>query len=60
MDPADPGAFAAALIAVTCEPETRERLVGAGLERAASFSWARTAELTDATIGRLLCSEGRA
>jgi len=34
--------------------------VGAGLERAAGFSWARTAELTDATIGRLLCSEGRA
>jgi alpha-1,3-rhamnosyl/mannosyltransferase len=60
VDPADPGAFAEALVAAVSEPETRERLVRAGLERAASFSWARTAELTDATIDRLLCSEGRA
>jgi glycosyltransferase involved in cell wall biosynthesis len=56
----DAEAFAGALIAAACEQQTRERLVAAGLERATSFSWARTAELTDATIGRLLCSGGRA
>ena len=39
---------------------TRERLVDAGLRRAAGYSWTRTAELTDATIGALLCSGGRA
>jgi glycosyltransferase involved in cell wall biosynthesis len=60
VDPVDPEGFAGALVAAASEPETRERLVRAGLERAASFSWARTARLTDATIDRLLCSEGRA
>jgi glycosyltransferase involved in cell wall biosynthesis len=60
VDPADPEAFAGELIAASCDRQTRDRLVEAGLERAAGFSWARTAELTDATIGQLLCSEGRA
>jgi glycosyltransferase involved in cell wall biosynthesis len=31
-----------------------ERLIAAGLERAARFSWERTARETDAAIGRLL------
>ncbi len=60
VDPADPEAFAGELITASCDDATRDRLVGAGLKRAAGFSWARTAELTDETIGRLLCSEGRA
>jgi glycosyltransferase involved in cell wall biosynthesis len=60
VDPADAEAFAGGLIAAACEQQTRDRLVAAGLERAAGFSWARTAELTDATIDRLLCSDGRA
>jgi glycosyltransferase involved in cell wall biosynthesis len=60
VDPADPDAFADALVAASLEPEVRRPLVEAGVRRAASFTWGRTAELTDATIERLLCSEGRA
>jgi glycosyltransferase involved in cell wall biosynthesis len=60
VDPADADAFAGGLIAAACEQSTRDRLVEAGLKRAERFSWARTAELTDATIDRLLCSDGRA
>ena len=60
VDPDDPEAFAEALLTAACEPATRERLVGAGLRRAAGYRWTRTAELTDATIGALLCSGGRA
>ena len=56
----DPDAFADALVAASLEPEVRRPLVEAGLSRAATFSWRRTAELTDATLERLLCSEGRA
>jgi len=60
VDPGDPEAFAGAVLAASCEPQTRERLVESGLRRSSGFSWARTAELTDETIGRLLCSGGRA
>ena len=60
VDAGDPDAFAGALVAASLDPEVRGPLVEAGLTRAASFSWRRTAELTDATIERLLCSEGRA
>jgi glycosyltransferase involved in cell wall biosynthesis len=60
VEASDPDAFATALIAAACDEETRARLVEAGRRRAAAFTWARTAELTDETIGRLLCSEGRA
>jgi glycosyltransferase involved in cell wall biosynthesis len=60
VDAGDPEAFASALVAAACEHETRTRLVDAGVRRAAAFTWDRTAELTDATIGRVLCSEGRA
>jgi glycosyltransferase involved in cell wall biosynthesis len=53
-DPDDADAFAATLLrAATDEPE-RARLRAAGLERAAGFSWRRTAELTDRAIGELL------
>jgi glycosyltransferase involved in cell wall biosynthesis len=51
-DPDDPAAFADALLRAG-GPE-RQRLAGAGLERAAGFSWERSARLTDRLIGELL------
>jgi glycosyltransferase involved in cell wall biosynthesis len=39
FDPRDPDALAAALGEVTADAEVRERLVAAGLARAAAFSW---------------------
>jgi len=52
VDPDDPDAFAAALISAA-GPE-RQRLTEAGRARAASLSWARSAECVDAAIGALL------
>jgi glycosyltransferase involved in cell wall biosynthesis len=53
-DPRDAAAFADALVrAATAEAE-RTRLIEAGRERAARFTWERTAELTDAALDRLL------
>ena len=51
-DPDDPGAFAAALLRAS-GPE-HDRLSAAGRERAAVFSWTRSARLIDAAIGELL------
>ena len=51
-DPDDPDAFADALMRAS-GPE-HERLAAAGLERAAGFSWERSARLTDRLIGELL------
>jgi glycosyltransferase involved in cell wall biosynthesis len=51
-NPDDPDAFAEALLRAI-GPE-RERLVAAGLERAASFDWNKSARLTDDAIGGLL------
>jgi glycosyltransferase involved in cell wall biosynthesis len=51
-DPADPAAFAAALLRAA-GPD-RERLRAAGLERARELTWERTAELADRVIGELL------
>jgi glycosyltransferase involved in cell wall biosynthesis len=50
----DPDALAEAARAVATEEAVRRRLTHAGLERAASFTWQRTAELTDAAIAALL------
>jgi glycosyltransferase involved in cell wall biosynthesis len=50
----DADAFAAALVSLCADAEARERLVAAGRERAAGFSWKRTAALTDCAINRLL------
>jgi glycosyltransferase involved in cell wall biosynthesis len=50
VDPADRGAFAAALLEAT----EAERPVRAGLERAAGFTWERTVELIDAALAPLL------
>ena len=58
VDPEDPDAFSAALVTAASDEQAREPLIEAGLRRAASFTWTRTAELTDATIGGLLCSGG--
>jgi glycosyltransferase involved in cell wall biosynthesis len=51
-DPDDPDAFAGALMRAA-GPE-RERLRAAGLARARSLTWERTAELTDRAVGGLL------
>ena len=54
VDPDDQSALAEALVTAATDPEVRERLTGAGLERAAGFSWARSAEETDRLVGELL------
>jgi glycosyltransferase involved in cell wall biosynthesis len=50
----EPAAFAAALERVTSDDALRERLTTAGLERAAGFTWERTARRTDELLGNLL------
>ena len=54
VDPGDPAAFADALLVAAGDDATRQRLISAGLQRAAKFPWDRTASLTDAAIGSLL------
>jgi glycosyltransferase involved in cell wall biosynthesis len=54
VDPDDGDAFADAVRAAATEEGLRDRLVGAGRERAARFTWERAAEGTDALIGELL------
>ena len=56
-DPEDPEELAAALLAAACDDDVRGALIEAGRRRAAHYSWARTAAMTDAAIGDLL-SEG--
>jgi glycosyltransferase involved in cell wall biosynthesis len=53
VDPEDPGAIADAVLAAAGDETERERLIAAGRERAAGFSWARTTRETDAAIERL-------
>src|SRR3954469_19849821 len=50
----EPGDFAEAAL----EALDDERLIAAGLERAARFTWERTARETDQAIGRLLTEQG--
>ena len=54
VDPEDRAALADALAAAVTDETLRARLIPAGLERAAGFSWLRSAELTDAVIGEVL------
>jgi glycosyltransferase involved in cell wall biosynthesis len=54
VDPTDPTVFADALLSAATDQSVRERLGRAGVERAAGFSWQRSAELTDAVIAELL------
>ena len=56
-DPADPDAFAAALVRAA-GPE-RDRLVTAGSERAAGLTWERTAEGVDRALEPLLATGRR-
>jgi glycosyltransferase involved in cell wall biosynthesis len=56
VGPTDHEALAEAVLAAATEARVREPLREAGLERAARFTWRRTAELTDAAIGELLRS----
>jgi glycosyltransferase involved in cell wall biosynthesis len=53
-DPHDPEAFAGALVRAATDDAERAWLIGAGLERAARFTWRRTAELVDAALARAL------
>ena len=46
LDPDDPRAWAGAIAALMTDGERRARARAAGLERAAAFPWARTAEST--------------
>jgi glycosyltransferase involved in cell wall biosynthesis len=54
VDPDDHDGLADAVLLAAGERSLRERLVPAGLKRAAQFSWERSAELTDRLIARLL------
>ncbi|MBM7504175.1 glycosyltransferase family 4 protein [Agromyces aurantiacus] len=50
VDPLDVGAIARAIEGVCADPVERERMARAGLERAAAFSWERTAAGTRASL----------
>jgi GT2 family glycosyltransferase/glycosyltransferase involved in cell wall biosynthesis len=54
VDPDDDEALATALLSVAGDAQLRERLISAGLERSALFSWDRSARLTDAAITQVL------
>ena len=54
VDPDDGEALADALLQATGDAAVRERLIRSGLERAALFSWDRSARLTDAAIAEVL------
>jgi len=54
FDPEDTGAIRAAIERLLADPAERERLIRRGRERAAGFTWERTAELTAATYERAL------
>jgi glycosyltransferase involved in cell wall biosynthesis len=57
-DPDDPEAFATALVRAATDQDERARLIAAGRERAATFTWRRTAELTDAALAAALANDG--
>jgi glycosyltransferase involved in cell wall biosynthesis len=52
FDPEDVDAIRAAIEALLGDPALRDRLTAAGRERAAAFTWERTAELTAAAYAR--------
>jgi GT2 family glycosyltransferase/glycosyltransferase involved in cell wall biosynthesis len=58
VDPTDKAAVADALATAVTDQDVRARLIRAGLERAATYTWTRSARLTDAVIGEVLHSDG--
>jgi glycosyltransferase involved in cell wall biosynthesis len=54
VDPDDGSAFAEALVATACDADLGARLRALGRERAAGYTWSRTAALTDAALDPLL------
>jgi GT2 family glycosyltransferase/glycosyltransferase involved in cell wall biosynthesis len=54
VDPNDATALADALTTAATDEPARGRLIAAGLDRAAEFTWQRSAELTDEVIGNVL------
>jgi glycosyltransferase involved in cell wall biosynthesis len=56
FDPGDPAAIAAAIETLLGDPARADRLRAAGRERAAEFTWDRTAGLTLASYERALAS----
>ncbi|HEX8116575.1 MAG TPA: glycosyltransferase, partial [Pyrinomonadaceae bacterium] len=54
VDPANAEAMAHAVVSAALDAQVRDRLVPAGLARAARFTWRRAAERTDALIEELL------
>ena len=54
VDPEDPEALARAALTAATDDGERNRLIEAGLSRARSFSWDRSARQVDALIGALL------
>ena len=54
LEPHDSQGMADAIVRAATDEDTRGALVSAGLERAAAFSWDRSAQLTDAAISEVL------
>jgi glycosyltransferase involved in cell wall biosynthesis len=54
VDPERGDELADAIVAAACDQSLRARLIAAGLRRAASYPWRRTAVLTDRAMGQLL------
>jgi GT2 family glycosyltransferase/glycosyltransferase involved in cell wall biosynthesis len=54
VDPEDGAALADALTGAARDEDLRERLIPAGLDRAAGYTWTRSAQLTDEVIGDVL------
>jgi glycosyltransferase involved in cell wall biosynthesis len=56
VDPADGVALADALATAAGDRDVADRLIRSGLDRAALYTWGRTARLTDQAIGELLAA----
>lgn len=54
VDPNDEAALTAAVLSAATDESVRARLTALGRERAAGFTWARSAEITNAEISALL------
>lgn len=57
VPPEDPSALGSALRSLLADPTRRQKVAKEGLERAATFTWRRTAQLTYAVYQRLLATQ---